>query len=233
MPVAALQVWLLVQALAWTPWLLATAWFGAAERPAWWAELQVAAMVVSYAALVLLLRAGRRAADVVTIGRFAVLLLAVVLADRGSGAAWWLAVAAVLGDLVDGAVARRLGGSPQGAVLDMEADQLTVLALASMVVAGGGGSHVLVLPGLRYLFVLWMRAASVPAHDPKPKDGDNRRGRRVCAAVLVALLFALSPSVPRAAGDVATGIAVALLLWSFGDDAKFLLGRRSAAKGRT
>jgi phosphatidylglycerophosphate synthase len=182
--------------------------------------------------LVAILRAGRRAADGVTIARFVGLLVAIWLAEGGSPSAWLVAVAVVLLDLVDGAVARRFGGSPQGAVLDMETDQLTVLGLSMLVVLGGGGVHVLLLPALRYLFVLWMWWAVAPAHEPKPVDGDNRRGRFVCACVMVALLVALWPALPPLLGDAVTAVAALLLAWSFSGDARFLLAHRRAARSR-
>lgn len=232
MPIAALQIWLRIQAVWWLGWLVFAAWSGAGERPPAWAAVEVLAMAASYACLVGILRAGRRAADVVTIGRCLGLMVLIWLAAGGWPWSFWLALAVVLLDLVDGAVARRWGGSPAGAVLDMETDQLTVLGLAGLVVAGGGGAHVLVLPALRYGFVLAMWWAGAPAHDPKPVDGDNRRGRFVCACVLVALLLALWPPLPRPVADAVTAVAVVLLLWSFGGDAKYLLAHRRAARTR-
>lgn len=232
MVIAALPTWLRIQAIWWLGWLLAAAWFGAAERPAWWGATQITAMVVTYASLLSILRAGRRAADVVTIARFAGLLVVICLAVDRPFATWVGAIVVVLLDLVDGAVARRFGGSPQGAVLDMETDQLTVLGLSALVVAGGGGVHVLILPALRYLFVLAMWWGRAPAHDPKPVDGDNRRGRIVCACVMVALLTALWPPLPPRFGDLSTAVAVVLLVWSFAGDARFLLAHRRTARSR-
>jgi hypothetical protein len=62
--------------------------------------------------------------------------------------------------------------------------------------------------------------------------GDNRRGRRVCAAVMTALLLAIWPPLPPLAGDTLTAAAVVLLAWSFAGDARFLWAHRRAAKGR-
>lgn len=224
MPVLALQVWLRVQALLWLPGLalLAT---GRASGPLW-----AAAMAISGAVLWALLRAGR-AADLVTMGRFAGLCAVVGCAGTPPGfGAFGAALAVVLLDLADGALARRLGPTPQGAVLDMEVDQFAVLGLSALIVLGGGGLHVLALPALRYVFVLAMAVLGLPAHVPKPVNGDNRRGRRCCAIVMGALLLALWPGLPGLPRDLATGLAVAVLAWSFGSDARFLLAKWRARR---
>ena len=227
MSVSALQVWLRVQAVAWLPLCIAMPWI---VHEAWWGASWAAVMGVSYLALVKILRAGRAAADLVTIARFVLLLLLIVEGAATFGVELWaVAVTASLLDLVDGAVARRSGGSPEGAVLDMETDQFAVLAFASLVVGHGGGVHVLVLPALRYGFVLARWCAGAPAHDPRP-TGDNRRGRFVCAAVMVALLVALVPGMPALLRDGATLVAVLLLVWSFSAHAKFLVARIRRAR---
>lgn len=229
MPVTALTVWLRVQALTWLPGCIALPWLVPA---AWWAPLQAILLAASYLALVKILRTGRSAADVVTIARFVMIVMLVVEGAASFGLQWWgVAVAAVLLDLVDGAVARRYGGSAEGAILDMETDQFTVLALSSLIVRHGGGPHVLVLPAMRYAFVLAMWWAGAPAHDPKPVDGDNRRGKRICALVMVLLLVALLPGVPPMVRDGGVLVAVLLLAWSFAADAKFLVARVRPAKG--
>jgi phosphatidylglycerophosphate synthase len=225
--VVALNRWLIVQAVVWLP-VLATM---AIARPSCSGLAARIGLVVgilgSAAVLVALLGAGRRLADVVTVARLGVLCAAVFTGLGGvDGTVFTLAVAAVLLDLADGAVARRCGGSPEGAILDMETDQLATLGLAVVLVAGRGLSPwVLVLPALRYLFVLAMLAVGVAAHDPKPVDGDNRRGRRICACMFVLMLVALLPVVPRPWADGATLLAVLLLCWSFAADARFLVAR--------
>lgn len=231
MPTVPLQLWLRLQALLWLPWLVA---IGVYRDDAAWLRTPTALLVlVSYAVLVALLRAGRRIADAVTIVRL--LGVATVLyhgAQELSTWTWFAALGVVMLDLADGAVARHYGPTPQGAVLDMETDQFTVLALATLVVWHGGLPHVLILPGLRYGFVFAMWAVGAPAHDPKPVAGDNRRGRRVCAAVLVALLAALWPGTPNVVRDVLSAAAVILLAWSFAGDAAFLVRHRRAARSR-
>ncbi|HZN37404.1 MAG TPA: CDP-alcohol phosphatidyltransferase family protein [Planctomycetota bacterium] len=230
MPVAALQTWLRVQASVWLPVLVVLGVCGAAGPAAGWRLALLAGIAVSFASLAWILRAGSLA-DLVTMVRVGGLL---VVVGAGAGqlgvAVWTAAVAVVLLDLVDGALARRFGGSPGGAVLDMEADQLTTLGLAVVVLSIGGKAHVLLLPAMRPAFVLaawWLR---IPAHEPKPVNGDNRRGRRVCAAVMIALLIALCPATGPAVRDVVTAIAVLLLAWSFLGDARFLLAHRARAR---
>lgn len=191
----------------------------------------VGGIAASWVWLWLLLAARPTAANLATAARLAGLCLLLASGPASPMPTWpWFlaAVAVVVADLVDGALARRRGGSAGGAVLDMETDQFTVFGLAVAVVSIGGGRWVLVLPALRWWFVLAMTVVGRPAHDPKPKNGDNRRGRRICAAVMVALLLALCPIVPRALGDTATAVAVVLLVWSFAADARWLLTRRVA-----
>jgi phosphatidylglycerophosphate synthase len=229
MPVVALQFWLRAQALLWLAALIAIA-----SRVAPGSGVIAAAMGASWLALAVLLRAWRTLADAVTCVRFAG-LLAVMLCSGTEHrfGLWGGALAVVLLDLVDGAVAGARGGSPEGAVLDMETDQFTVLGLSVLVVADGGGVHALALPALRYLFVLAMWLLGLPAHDPKPVHGDNRRGRRCCAIVMSLLLCALWPGLAGVVRDAATGLAVLVLAWSFASDARFLVGtwraRRAAS----
>ncbi|MEO6597906.1 MAG: CDP-alcohol phosphatidyltransferase family protein [Planctomycetota bacterium] len=225
----ALQAWLRIQAAVWLPGLAAVAWFDAQHWPWPWVAVALTAMAASFATLVWVLRARRSVADIATMVRFLGLLAVVgVGSQRFDVWLWAAALVVVLLDAVDGALARRFGSSEEGAVLDMEADQMTVLGLAVLVVHSGGAAHVLVLPALRYVFVLAMWWLGAPAHDPKPVNGDNRRGRRVCATVLAALLIALWPGIDALARDVVTAAAVLLLAWSFGDDARFLLTHRRA-----
>lgn len=218
--------WTRVQALAWVP---ALAWCALAGDSASTRGYVVAGIAATLVSLAGVLGAPRSLADVVTLLR-AALAVAVVGAPWWLGEhAWWawsLLALALLGDLLDGAIARRLGGSSQGALLDMECDQLTVLAMSWMVVARGGLAYVLLLPAMRYLFVLAAWSVSMPASDPKPIDGGNRRGRAVCAAVVVALLLALTPSTPIGLTNALTGVAVGLLSWSFASDWVYLFARR-------
>ncbi|MCA8974029.1 MAG: CDP-alcohol phosphatidyltransferase family protein [Planctomycetes bacterium] len=217
-----LPIWLRLQAMVW-PIILVSQAMAALPMP--WAFLP-AVIAVSFLTLCTLLRAVRTAADVVTIVRMAGLLaVGYSVPSDVPLAAWSSLLALVLLDLVDGALARRFGGTAEGAILDMEADQFTVLLLALLIVRGGGPSFVLLAPGIRYVFVLAMWAARLPAHDPKPVNGDNRRGRLCCAFVVTALLAALFPGMPATAVGLLSAAAVAVLVWSFSSDARFLLSR--------
>lgn len=227
MQMAALRTWLLVQAIVWLPALVTHAVRGFVVPPVWW----FAGMGCSYAVLVGILRGGRNVADVVTVSRIAGLLG--IAASVAAAPTWWqwLGFVGCVGlDLVDGRIARRRGPTAAGAVLDMEADQLTVMTLALCIVHAGGGVHVLIVPVMRYAFVIAGAVVGMPTHDPKPVNGDNRRGRRCCAFVLIALLVALVPGLLRTAGDVATAAAGIVLAWSFASDARFLLARVRAAR---
>jgi phosphatidylglycerophosphate synthase len=222
-----LTAWLRLQAVGWLAAIAVVAWRpptpGADDLWPW----LLGGLVLSWASLVVVLRAAKNLADAVTIARGAGICALFASASPDAAWGWWAAaVAVVASDLVDGWVARRFGGSPAGAVLDMETDQCTVLALAVLVAASGGGWHVLLLPAMRYLYVLAAAVVRVRADEPKPRAGSNTRGRRICAAVVVALLLALAPPTPTWLGDTATAIAVLLLAFSFSSDWHFLLASR-------
>jgi len=202
--------------------------------------------LASYWHLVRILRAGRTIADWITIGRFGLVLagsmgLFVLRVERIE--LWLLLVCGVCLDLVDGWAARRFGGSEEGAVLDMETDQLTTLFLALLaherVVTsappawiGLAGTAFLLLPALKYGFALVLRRAP-RANDPKP-GGDNTRARRTCAIVLVGLLLCTAPVLVENAvlGHVRVAVGVALFLLlasSFAGDVRQILTPREAS----
>ena len=195
-----------------------------------WRLVTASLLLISVVSLAVVLRIARSLPNAITLTRALALVPLVAATFASPWAFWMLAVLVSLLDLVDGAAARRSGPTPAGAVLDMETDQLTVATFALLVVATGGAPHVLLLPLMRPTFVLAAWRFDLPATDPKPIDGDNRRGRLVCAAVMVALLLALMPGIPPWLRDLVTGCAVALLMWSFSSDWQFLLQRRRAAR---
>ncbi len=170
-------------------------------------------------------------ADGVTRGRGLLLCGAFLWAGEAPAASggwllWTLLAAAVLADLLDGWAARRFGGSEQGALLDMETDQLTTFVLAWLG-AAKVGPWLLLLPAFRYGYVLagswWL---GLPVHDPKPRAGDNRQAKLLCALVMAAQLTLLAPIVPLTVAQGLGALAVAALVWSFGSDLVWLLHTR-------
>lgn len=133
------------------------------------------------------------------------------------------ALAAVVLDGADGWLARRSGlASDFGARFDMETDSLFLLALSFLVLACGEvGPWVLTIGLLRYIFVLggWLMpqlAARLP---------ESRRRKTVCVLACLALIAALVPGVPRALAGSICLAGLLLLLYSFGTDMVWLVGR--------
>jgi phosphatidylglycerophosphate synthase len=165
------------------------------------------------------------AANTVTLARAALaVLLAALLGAGATPAAAWLAVmlgtAAVALDGVDGALARRRREASEfGARFDMETDAFLILVLAAFVWQHGkAGVWILAAGLLRYAFVAggrllaWLRAALPP----------SRRRQAVCVVQIVSLLGALSPVVaPRPAAALALA-GLAVLVWSFAVDVRWL-----------
>lgn len=224
--------WVLTQSCLWLVLLS-----GAAVRPANFLSgvwLLGAAFVsaLSFGRLWKILGSGRTVADWATLGRFAGLLAVTFAVNRAGAvtwATWTLYVFVVVADLFDGWLARRYGGSEEGAILDMETDQFTTLILACVALHAGTGPWVLGLPVLKYVFALGMRNVD-GAQDPKPCDGDNRRARLVCASVMVLLLVTIHPASTALLRAVASASALAILSTSFAGDLRFL--RRRAADSR-
>jgi phosphatidylglycerophosphate synthase len=230
---AAVQRWNVVQATVWPAALLALllATGGPTQHlPIW---LAIGAMAVaSYVWLLQALGGAKTLADRVTIGRFLAMVATCALAVANGAVGWplWLAlVAVVLADLADGWAARRFGSSEAGAVLDMETDQLATLGLA-LVACGVADvpAWVLALPALRWLTVLLRALLGAAAGDPKPRAGDNRQGRALCALMLVLLLASLLPAAGHGLRTAAAALAVLVLAWSHGSDLVYLLRRPRA-----
>lgn len=134
-----------------------------------------------------------------------------------------LAAVALALDGVDGQVARRTGTtSALGARFDMEVDAFLVLVL-SVFVAPSLGWWVLAIGGFRYGFVAaswalpWLRAALPP-----------RFGRKTVAAIQgIVLVVASAAVLPTPLTMATVGLALALLVWSFGRDIWWLWRYRS------
>lgn len=131
-----------------------------------------------------------------------------------------LVVPALVLDAVDGWVARRTGSITElGARFDMEVDAFLLLVLSAYV-AQIVGPWVLVIGLMRYVFVAagwmlpWLRGQLPP-----------RYWRKVVTAVQgIALTLAASGLVPELA-DVFVGVALVLLVESFGRDVVWLASR--------
>ena len=141
------------------------------------------------------------------------------------------ATAALVLDGVDGQVARRTGtASRLGARFDMETDALLVLVL-SVEVAWTAGAWVLAIGAMRYAFGAAAWAAPWLRADLRPSVA-----RKAVAVVQgVVLVVAAAGVVPHAGLLVAA--ALALLVWSFGRDVRWLFARRDrraeATRGRS
>jgi phosphatidylglycerophosphate synthase len=136
-----------------------------------------------------------------------------------------LVVPALALDAVDGWIARRTGTTTElGARFDMEVDAFLLLVLSAFV-APILGLWVLAIGLMRYVFVAagwmlpWLRLQLPP-----------RYWRKVVTAVQgIALTLAASGLVPELAG-VVVGVALVLLVESFGRDAVWLALRSRARR---
>jgi phosphatidylglycerophosphate synthase len=170
----------------------------------------------------------RSAANAVTAVRAAVAALllgmAAAFAAPGPGPRWvltCLAIAAFLGDGLDGYLARRTGSASDfGARFDMETDAFFILALALLVHTWGqAGAFVLLSGALRYLFVVagWIVPALAAPLAP------SFRRKAVCAAQTAVLVASLAPIVPATVAQCLCTAGLALLVASFAIDCARLL----------
>ncbi|CAL9318973.1 hypothetical protein SUDANB135_05892 [Streptomyces sp. SudanB135_2055] len=145
-----------------------------------------------------------------------------------------LTAVALLLDGVDGKVARRTGTcSPLGARFDMEVDAFLILVL-SVYVATDLGPWVLLIGGMRYVFVA---AARVWPWLTAPLPPSTAR-KTVAALQSVLLLVAGAHLLPRPANAGVVVLALGLLVWSFGRDVVWLwrtsrTAARPSVTGRT
>ena len=233
MPTRVHQHWLLIQACVWLPVLGWTVVEGSTVLGLDVSWVCIGLAIASYLTLARILGSGRNIADWVTIARFALLICATInctLAGEITLGWWIILTIAVLADLADGWAARRFGESSQGAVLDMETDQLTTVLLALLAVRlVDGGPWLVLLPAGKHLFVVGLTVRGLPTFDPKPLDGDNARARVICALVMAALLTCTLPTVPSLIRELSGAAALGLLVYSFAADFFFLSRRRNQA----
>lgn len=137
-----------------------------------------------------------------------------------------LAVTALALDAVDGWVARRTGTATDlGARFDMETDAFLLLLLA-VHVAADLGPWVLLVGGMRYLYVAagwvwpWLRG-----------ELPTRYSAKVVAALQgVALVAAGTRLLPGWAATALVGAALLALVWSFGVSVEYLARRSREAR---
>ena len=171
----------------------------------------------------------RTPADVLTLLRLLVLFAAVALLVlfHAPLLALILFTVSLLLDLVDGWLARRHGDTEWGAVYDMEGDQAWVMGIAVGIhVLHPGLAWVLIFPALKFLQVLFLKIAGLPAIDPKPVDGNNTRARTVFAIVAGGLLLSLWPDLPAGLRTVVLLACLLLLSGSFLSDQRHLWKQR-------
>lgn len=177
-------------------------------------------------------------ANRVTLGRLVLTLSLAALVPHadalGVAARWWVigvGTAVMVLDGLDGWVARRTGtGTVYGARFDMETDAFLMLVLSGLVwVEERGGAWVLLIGGMRYLFVTAGRL--VPAL--RAPLFPSLRRRVVCVVQGVGLLVCLGPIIPGTMATAAAAVALASLVWSFGVDTVWLLrhGETAADEG--
>jgi phosphatidylglycerophosphate synthase len=212
--------------------LLAVLWADAGLGPAGWLAGIACAVILSAILTLSLHRSGIHSlgpAGLVTLARAELVggVTALVTTDLAGGdtPVWFivvLATVALILDGVDGHVARRTGTvSALGARFDMEIDAFLILVL-SVFVAGSTGAWVLAIGAMRYVFVAaawvapWLRAPLPPS-----------LARKTVAALQGIILVIASAGVaPRPVVAGLAGLALALLVWSFGRDIGWLWRNR-------
>lgn len=169
-------------------------------------------------------------ANRVTLGRAVlVALVAGALANDAFIHAIWLwlgvAVIALLLDGVDGWIARRTRShSPFGARFDMELDALLIMLLCiGLIVEEGLGLWILLIGGMRYLFV----AASLPFPWLNAPLKESYRRKAVCVWQVVAMLLALTPLTSPFLASLLAFSALITLAYSFGTDVVWLYQHRA------
>ena len=199
--------------------------------------LQSVALYGLLAALVLrygpddLSEVGLGTANRVTLGRASLVLpvstLAVPPTLITDAICWWIiavSTVAMILDGVDGWIARRTQtGTNFGSRFDMELDAFLMLALSVLVWRSTQvGPWVLLIGSLRYVFVAggWVWPALQAALPP------SRRRKTICVVQSVMLLVCLGPIIPGALASSAAAGALAILVYSFAVDTRWLLAGR-------
>lgn len=160
------------------------------------------------------------------------LLVSVAFIDAPSHRALWaiLIILAVVetSDFFDGRTARRFGTAPFGAVWDMENDAFFTFAL-SFTVWGllNFPVYVLLIGWFRYLYFFLAGFTGDPPNHPKAY---KLFAKTVAATLVITLIAAFAPILPRVLRVTAVTVALAAQIVSFGWDFALhrLAARRSA-----
>ena len=213
-------------AVAVAAYVVAWAWLGAvimAGPAPWYLALAAGSVVIVRAAGSILRREPRFStpADRVTLGRAvivaccAAVTMCGLFAEAGlGGLVVLLGTIAFLLDAVDGRVARWTGSATvEGSRLDCDTDAALVLVL-SCTAAAPFGPWTLGIGLMYYAFLAaaWFRPS---LKNPLPPSTVRRV---IGAAQPAALLIALLPGVPSGLGATVLGLALGLLVYSFGRD---------------
>lgn len=147
--------------------------------------------------------------------------------DSALWGAFFLALAAVSLDGVDGLLARRLGTSSDfGSCFDMETDAFLILMLSLAVFAlNKAGAWVLLGGALRYIFVAvgWFWPALARPLPP------SMRRKVICVLQTGGLILPLAPAIDPPTGALIAFAAFLLLLYSFAVDARWSLRAQKQA----
>ena len=147
--------------------------------------------------------------------------------EMGAWLLVYVGTIALILDGIDGWIARRLRlHSLFGARFDLEVDAAFIFILSLLVWDSGKvGAWVLLGGAMRYLFV-FAGCAIRALRQPLPP---NRRRQIACVIQTATLLFSLSPDVQPIVASSANGVALTILIISFGRDVRLLLASERAA----
>lgn len=211
--------------------------------PLSWSGLSVAALCYAGVTLLVAIGLNRHAphhhfglANAITLCRAALnIVLLAVIAEEMLGNEWlndqsfrWgLTIAAAIAwvlDGLDGWAARRSNmASEFGARFDMETDGVFLLSLSLLLIVGGIVGPWVVASGMvYYVFRLASRIWPVLNTPLTP----SLRRKTICAAQGALLIAALAPVMPSWGAQLSCLTGLTLLLYSFGVDLVWLLGRQ-------
>jgi len=150
-----------------------------------------------------------------------------IIPEMGAWLLVYVGTIALALDGIDGWIARRLRlHSLFGARFDLEVDAAFIFILSLLVWDFGKvGAWVLVGGAMRYLFVLGGCAIRA-LRQPLPP---SRRRQIACVIQTATLLFSLSPDVQPIIAGAANGVALTILIISFGRDVSLLLANEPSA----